>query len=166
MKGQNAQTRAFCFDGISDHCNFDSPLLLILKRKVFTSSFFWYVPSPWSWSRKSEGHSKQWIQTFPKLEWCFSKDISKFVKRQLQYDIRFFTWDGKKLIVKQPLNPCAKICKLNLVLKVQTINPFLSRWTKVSSKVKEQESGKDTLRINTWLLKWILHQTFPFPFLS
>ena len=28
------------------------PLLLLLNRKVFTSSFFWYVPSPWSWSRK------------------------------------------------------------------------------------------------------------------
>ena len=34
-------------------------LLLLLKRKVFTSSFFWYVPSPWSWSRKHERHSKQ-----------------------------------------------------------------------------------------------------------
>ena len=35
------------------------PLLLLLNRKVFTSSFFWYVPSPWSWSWKREGHSKQ-----------------------------------------------------------------------------------------------------------
>ena len=34
-------------------------LLILLKRKVFTSSFFLYVPSPWSWSRKRKGHSKQ-----------------------------------------------------------------------------------------------------------
>ena len=53
------QTRAFCLDGISDHCNFDASLLLLLKRKVFTSSFFWYVPSPWNSSKKRETHSKQ-----------------------------------------------------------------------------------------------------------
>ena len=48
------QVRAVCLDGFSDHCIFVSVfLLLLLKRKVFTSSFFWYVPSPWSWSRKT-----------------------------------------------------------------------------------------------------------------
>ena len=39
-------------------------LLLLLKRKVFTTSFFWYVPSPWNWSRIHEGHSKQLIRIF------------------------------------------------------------------------------------------------------
>ena len=34
-------------------------LLLLLKRTVFTLSFFWYVPSPWSWSWKRVGNSKQ-----------------------------------------------------------------------------------------------------------
>ena len=33
------KTRAFCLDGISDHCIFMSPLLLLLKGKVITSSF-------------------------------------------------------------------------------------------------------------------------------
>ena len=40
------QTRAFCLDGIYDQCNFDAQQLLLLMGKVFTSSFFGYVPSP------------------------------------------------------------------------------------------------------------------------
>ena len=35
------KTRAFCLDGISDHCIFMSPLLLLFKGKVITSSFFY-----------------------------------------------------------------------------------------------------------------------------
>ena len=54
------------------------PLLLLLKRKVF-----WCVPFPFSWSWKIEWYSKQKLRIFTKIEWCFSKDISKFVKRQL-----------------------------------------------------------------------------------
>ena len=34
------QTRAFCLDGISGHCIFVTPLLLLLMGKVITSSFF------------------------------------------------------------------------------------------------------------------------------
>ena len=51
------QVRAVCLDSRPLHLCVS--LLLLLQRKVFTSSFFWYVPSPWSWSRKCEGHSKQ-----------------------------------------------------------------------------------------------------------
>ena len=47
------------------------PLLLPLKRKVFTSSFFLYVPSPWSWSPKCEGHSKQKTKNFYKNRMFF-----------------------------------------------------------------------------------------------
>ena len=50
------QTRAACSDGFSDHCIFVSPLLLLLKGKVFTLSFFQYVPSPWSRSPKRTGN--------------------------------------------------------------------------------------------------------------
>ena len=42
-----AQTRLAYSDGFSDHCNIDGPLFLLLKGKVFKSSFFIYVPSPW-----------------------------------------------------------------------------------------------------------------------
>ena len=36
----------FGLDGISDQCNFDAPLLLVLMGKVFTLNFFGYVHSP------------------------------------------------------------------------------------------------------------------------
>ena len=50
------QTRAFCLDGISDHCNFDAPLLLQHMGKVFMSSIFGYVHSPWNRSPKHKGN--------------------------------------------------------------------------------------------------------------
>ena len=49
---------SICLDGISDHCNYDASLLLLLKRKVFTSSFFWYVPSPWNSRQKNKNNQR------------------------------------------------------------------------------------------------------------
>ena len=50
------QTRGFCLDGVIRPLHLCVPLLLLLKRKVFTSSFFWYVPSPWNSSKKRKGN--------------------------------------------------------------------------------------------------------------
>ena len=53
------KTRAFCLDGIYDRCYFMSPLLLLLKGEVITSSFFGkYVPSPWRRSEKHKGNQR------------------------------------------------------------------------------------------------------------
>ena len=52
------KTMAFYLDGISDHCIFMSPLLLLLKGKVITSRFFLYVPSPWNRSQKRKGNQR------------------------------------------------------------------------------------------------------------
>ena len=50
------QTWAFCLDGISDQCNFDVPLLLLLMGKVFTSRLFGFMHFPLSRSSKRKGH--------------------------------------------------------------------------------------------------------------
>merc|ERR1711994_1041799 len=52
------QTRGFCSDGVIRPLDFCVPLLLLLKGKVITSSFFRYVPSPWSKSQKRKGNQR------------------------------------------------------------------------------------------------------------
>ena len=51
------QTRAACSDGFFDHCIFMWPSYVLLQKgKVFTSSYFWYVPLPWSKTSKRTGN--------------------------------------------------------------------------------------------------------------
>ena len=40
MKGQNAQTRAFRLDGITNHCNFDAPYYYYQRGRFLRRAFF------------------------------------------------------------------------------------------------------------------------------
>ena len=78
-------------------------LLLPLKKKVFTSSFFLYLPSPWNWSRKREAHSKQKKLQYLHKNRMFFKGYIKICKTAVitratpgwslvLYKIRRFVW--------------------------------------------------------------------------
>ena len=53
------QTRAACSDGFFRTLHLCVPPITNTKEEGFYVKLFLYVPSPWSWSQKREGHSKQ-----------------------------------------------------------------------------------------------------------
>ena len=69
------QVRAVCLDGFSDHCIFVClpTIITTTKEEGFCVEIFLKMPSPWSWSRKREGHSKQ------KKEYLQKKNVFQMI---------------------------------------------------------------------------------------